>query len=226
MTISAFVLAALMSVAFFTVRASQRVDRQTRLTENVSRLMAALARDIEQIAPVHWAGPAAGFVFQATDQRLMFARQTMAPDGAPDDQTVILESKGGQLYRSEAPLLPTSRAATDIAAGMPQAMLDMPVIVRFAYFSRLASGQEALTDTWSDPTQLPVAIRVSITDPQGRVVGNTRVQLRVDAEPGCAVPDKATCSLATATPSDDDAQAAAPAPIDVDDPLGWERYAK
>ena len=226
MTISAFILAALLSIVFFTIRASQRIDRQTQAVENVGRVMAALAREIQQAAPLRWGSQGSGFVFSGDAMSLMFARENLSADGAADDQAVILRNANGQLLLSETPLLPNYRSASELVAAPQQPVLDRRFQVRFAYFSRLGNGQEALTDKWTDALQMPVAVRVSMTDGTGRLVGSTRVALRVDAEPGCAAPTKLNCSFATNVESADDAQPAAESKVEADDQLGWGRYAQ
>eukprot|EP01035_Chromulina_nebulosa_P010374 gene10374-13943_t len=180
MTISAFVLSALFSMAFFTIRASERLDRRTMDTENITRVIAALSREIEQAAPLRWAGPGAGFVFQGGTQDLLFARQTAAADQAIDDRATLMQSRGDQLFLREAPLLPSDRGITDLSPGPASAMLDTPLRVRFAYFSRAENGVEALTDIWTDPAHMPVAIRVSMTTGDGILVASARIRLRVD----------------------------------------------
>jgi hypothetical protein len=226
MTVSAFILAALLSIVSFTLRTSAHVSRQTQDIENASRVMASLVREIQAIAPLRWAGQNAGFVFQGREQGLVFAREVVAPDGAVDDRAVLLQGDGKQLFRSEASLLPAYRSAAEIAAGEKQALLDTDFQVRFAYFARLEDGQEALTNTWDNPALLPVAIRVSITDSKGALIGSSRVQIRVDAEPGCAAPTKALCNFAADRKTDDGQPPETETPVDADDSRGWERYAK
>lgn len=226
MTISAFILAALFSAVSLTLHTAARVDRSGQSTENVSRVMAALSREIEEIAPLRWAGPNAGFVFEGAPDRLLFAREDRSSDEIDRERAVILQATGNQLLRSEAPLLPNYRTAADIAKAPAQDMLDGRFQVRFAFFSRLASGREALTDNWNNPALLPVAIRVSLSGNRGGPIASARVQVLVSAEPGCAAPARAACSLVVPATDGEDEQPEPGPKVDADDSLGWERYAQ
>lgn len=225
MTISAFLLAALISVVALMLRASDRVGRSSQEIEDTSRVMASLSREIEQIAPLRWAGRDAAFVFAGNSQSIVFAREARAADGAIENQVVFLQGDGDRLFRKQAPLLPGAQALADIAAGNAQQILPARLTVRFAYFARLDTGQEALTNTWGNPALLPVAVRVSLLDRAGVLKSATRVQIRVDAEPGCAAPGKGLCSFVKKTGADEE-QDDTGKPIDPDDAAGWLRDTK
>lgn len=226
MTISAFLLTALLSVVSFTLNASSRVDRRTESTERVSRVFAALSRDLEAIAPLRWAAPKGGFVFAGSPDRLLFARQERSDAGVPEDKVIILQASGNRLLRSEAALSSLALSEIDINAAAPQDILDGRYQLRFAYFSRLPDGREALTDGWADPAQMPVAIQLSLSDGKAPPIASARVRIRVDAEPGCAAPTKAVCSLAATPIVDGDPAPGVETQIDADDALGWGRYAQ
>jgi type II secretory pathway component PulJ len=225
MAISAFTLVALLSVASLAMRASQRENSRSQEIESATRVMSSLAREIEQIAPVRWAGAGGAFVFNGSDRSLSFSREAGMPNGGIGHQAVFLRADGNHLYQSEATLLPGNRNFGELVASDPQDLLQGRLQVRFAYFSRLDNGDEALTDTWAEAGQLPAAVRVSLASGDGVVFAARRVQIFVDAEPGCAAPG-AACSLAKQLRSEDEPEPSAEKTVDADDQLGWERYAK
>jgi hypothetical protein len=194
MTISAFLLAALFSVAAMTTRVAGRVDRQSLGIENESRIMAALTREIERIAPIRWPGRGAGFVFSGTDTKLVFAHEVDVADGGTDIEAVYLEGGPTGMARRTGSVSPVAQSFADVATSRAESVFDDRYAIRFAYYSQLADGREALMEAWTDAAQLPVAVRVTLKGRDGREA-MARIRLLVDTEPGCAYPQKAVCRL-------------------------------
>ncbi|OLP54956.1 hypothetical protein BJF92_14315 [Rhizobium rhizosphaerae] len=204
MAIGALLLLALASLLSLVLRASDRTTAAGTAVEERARIVSALIARIEPITPQRWAGPGAGFVFEGTETMMLFARFRAGRDGILQSRLVRLASAGQVLSEDERPLPPDARDSTAVTGGDSPVVLQDRFVVRFAYFSRLADGTEALTDRWSATTAMPVAIRVTLADPDGTPRGSVRIPLRVNAEPGCAAPGPALCSLAP--------RAAAPGP--------------
>ncbi|TCP80122.1 hypothetical protein C8J31_11758 [Rhizobium sp. PP-CC-2G-626] len=229
MAIGALLLVALGSLVSLVLRASDRTASTSQQIEETSRIFSTLIGRIETMTPQRWAGAGAGFVFEGTETALVFARFPKASEAGTGSRLVILTSDGPNLREEERSLPPN---ATDIKAVMDRetattALLQQGYTVRFAYFSRLPNGKEALTDRWSGRRAMPVAIRIALADARGKLHGSVRVPIRVDAEPGCAAPGQGTCSLVPDDPSTpENASPAGAAPIDPDDGRGWERYVR
>lgn len=230
MAIGALLLVALGSLVSLVLRASDRTASASQEIEETSRIFSTLIDRIESITPQRWAGPSAGFVFEGTETALLFARFAKPSDTATGSRLVIIAGNGANLREEERPLPPD---ASDIATvtsretDVVSASLQKGYTVRFAYFSRLRNGQEALTDRWSGRRAMPVAIRVTLTDRNGERRGSVRVPIRVDAEPGCAAPGQGICSLVPdATSSAGNVPPAGGEPIDPDESRGWERYVR
>lgn len=223
MAISAFLLVAMASVVSLMLRASERTQRTSQDIEETSRTLAMLMREIGQITPVRWAGPGAGFAFEGTSDRLSFARVMQMPDDYSEIRMVTLHSERGRLTQEERALTPTAGGLADLDPTLTQDVVQQRFSIRFAYFSRLDTGQEALTDTWGDSFLLPLAVRVSLIDRDGSS-RSVRVPILVDAEPGCAAPDKAVCSFVRGKLPNEVLEPDEETPIDPDDKLGWLRY--
>jgi type II secretory pathway component PulJ len=230
MAIGALLLVALGSLVSLVTRAADRTSGIAQDVEETSRIFATLTNRIEAITPQRWAGTDAGFVFEGSETAMLFARITAPEDGAGGSRLVLLASDKTGTREQDLPLPPDARDLTDAFgstrpdAGAASTLLQKTFTVRFAYYQRLADGTEALTDRWSERLALPAAIRVTLSDLQGRFRGSVRIPVRVDAEPGCAAPAQGRCSLAPRQ-SADPARAASSEPIDPDDARGWERYA-
>lgn len=227
MTISAMVLVGLVSVMHLVIHASQRTAIVSEKIEDSSAIISALARELESISSIRWAGANGGFVFQGTDHGVVFAREVDLPDGTADHRVVLLQGKGHQLTLSEMPLLPGYQSLSYLPHDDNPTLLQNKYTVRFAYFSRFDNGQEVLVPTWTRVDQLPVAVRISLVDDNGHFKAGTRVEIRVDAELGCAAPDQAVCGFfrpVTTNPGEDIPSNTKP--VDANDDLGWMRYAK
>ena len=195
MAIAALLLLALGSLVSLVLRAADRTAAAGTEVEEKARIRAALIARIEPITPHRWAGRGAGFVFEGSETTLTFARFRLRAGGFVESRLVRLVSEGHVLREEEQPLPPDARDIGMLAGGDGAVVLQDRFVVRFAYFFRLADGTEALTDRWSATAAMPVAIRVTVADPDGTSRGNVRVAIRVNAEPGCAAPTEAICSL-------------------------------
>lgn len=202
MTISALLLAALFSIASTTTSVSHRVERQANAIEERTRLLAALAREIRQAAPIRWAGADGAFIFSGTTRSLGFAADSLSPDGTTDVVAIVIDA-GDTVTRRVGNIGPNARSFEDIAIGQPEAMIDGRYRLALAYYSRLADGREALLDAWADPRQMPRAVRLTLTGKDGTTT-TLRVRLGVDAEPGCGFPKSGHCSFVpVATPGEE-----------------------
>lgn len=229
MAIGALLLVALGSLVSFVLRASDRTASTSQAIEETSRIFSALSDRIETITPQRWAGARAGFVFEGTETTLFFARLPKASEAGTGSSLVILAGDGPILREEERPLPPDATGLPDVMGretGTRATVFEQGYTVRFAYFSRLPDGQEALTDRWSGRSKMPVAIRITLMDALGRGQGSLRVPLRVDAEPGCAAPGQGVCSLVPDAPSTPGDRATENGPIDPNDSRGWERYVR
>lgn len=194
MTISAFLLAALFSIASFVIRASGRVENRSETIENRGRVLASLSREIEQIAPLRWAGKGSGFVFLGTRSTLAFASRKTSTDTGDIVQAVFLDAGRSGLSRRLAAVSPVATSFRDLRIGPADTVFGRQYSVAFAYYGRAEGNREALQDAWQDPSQLPAAIRITLRGADG-TEETMRIQIRADAETGCAQPGDATCSL-------------------------------
>lgn len=193
MTISALLLAALVSIASVTMRTSSRIEGRSEAIENGTRILAALSRDIERGAPIRWAGKDAGFVFIGRDRGLVFASEVRLADGTSNIIAIGIDG-GESIARRMANISPNAASFDDLAFDPPETIAGGRYSLAFAYYGRLPDGREALTDVWRDQSQLPVAVRLTLSDAAGTTT-TLRVKLGVDAEPGCGFPKKGNCGL-------------------------------
>lgn len=204
LAISAAILAALGSLLGMMSRHADLLALRAERLDVSSRALAAIARDIESMARVRWAGPGPrAFAFVGLSDRILFAVDRLDESRRPTTVAVLLQSapstQGMSVLRGEASLSPTSRAAAQLDFGESSTLYTGREPVRFAYVkASTVGGPEVLIDEWVEDDSLPTAIRVAFTDPAtGDVLSSLRVPIRVEAEPGCAAPRKAYCSRVT-----------------------------
>jgi prepilin-type N-terminal cleavage/methylation domain-containing protein len=197
MTISALLLAALLSIASTTTRVSARVERQANQIEERTRLLAALAREVRQAAPIRWAGADGAFIFSGTSRSMAFAADSVSSDGTADVVAVVINAYD-VVARRTGNIGPNAMSFQDIALGQPEAMIDDRYRVAFVYYARLSDGREALLDAWADPSQMPTAVRLTLSGRDGKT-STLRVKLETDAEPGCGFPKSSQCSFSPVT---------------------------
>lgn len=215
LAISAAILAGLASVLGLVLRTGDRTAARGEAMEASGRTVAAVAREIRQLARVRWSGAARrSFVFAGEPDRILFARRTRGADGLAETDTVVLQSVGadggGRLLRAVAALPTGAESLADLRFGAAAEVYRGPSLIRLAYFGRSRDGgTEILTETWPAATALPVAIRIGVVDPAtGRLTSSLRVPVLVDAEPGCADPKTGFCSrVDQSKPAEEDAPA-------------------
>lgn len=224
MAIGGFILIGLVSVVGLMGRAETRAAAIATGVEASSRAIDAIARDLKVAARVR--GPDGGFLFRGTPIGVTFARR-FAEYG--DLRLVTLVSEDGRpsrVTRTEAPLPPAGVA--DPGSGTVSEAYAGASPMRFSYFSRLPTGEEALLDNWEVSTDMPSAVRISLLDAaSGEIETTIRIGLAIEAEAGCAAPSSARCAFVEN--GEGDAVGAEGQPrelIDPNDPLGWMRYAR
>jgi type II secretory pathway pseudopilin PulG len=208
MTISALLLAALLSVASLTMRMSGRIERQSARIENGTLILAALSREIERAAPTRWAGKEPGLVFNGTERSMVFAREIKLVDGVTNLSAIQIDGDRGAIRRAPD-IPPQTESFNDLAFEQQTAIWAKEYKLTFAYYGRLPDGREVLTAAWENASQLPVAVRLTLWGADG-TRSMLRVKLDTDAEPGCGFPKKGNCSLRPIAKSSDRAESARP----------------
>jgi general secretion pathway protein J len=228
MAISAFLLVALISLLHLMTRADARTAELSRRTEADSRAFDTLKRDLRSVTRTRWGGAGTDFVFSGSESRIQFAVRD--PDAGEIEFVTLSAEDGiiGRVIRTSVAFPPFVRTSAELGAGVISEIYRGRSNVRFAYFSNLAGDQESLTDGWTQPLSMPSAIRVSLIDPNTRLIESSiRIPLMIDAEAGCAAPRRGLCSYVETGEADAvDISDFAPESIDPTDALGWMRYAR
>ena len=193
MTISALLLAALFSITSLTMRVSGRIEKQSQRIEERTRLLSALTREIERAVPMRWAGENPSFIFIGSERNLAFAAVSPSANGGTEIRAISIDSEG-DIARRVAVVGPDARSFADLVMGAAEVMADKRYRLAFAYFARLPDGREALVQAWPNGTQFPVAVRLTVSSPEGGV-SSIRINFAVDAEPGCGFPGGGRCGL-------------------------------
>lgn len=217
LAISGAVLLGLCSLTNVVSRHARLVFARVEASEADRQGLAALAQDIGLAQRLRWAGPpgAQPFVFLGAADRLLFAVES--PLGSPlaPVRLVQLQSavtpEGGEVLRAEAALPPAARDIADLVPGPVNAVHWGSRRLRFAYIAAAtAKTPEIAVDTWDLPDAMPVAVRLSLEDPEtGLAAQSLRVALRVEAEAGCAAPTKGFCSRPADREGDEEVSTAA-----------------
>lgn len=136
------------------------------------------------------------FVFSGTPDRLLFALAPEQADGLRADVIVAWQlDESGAALRAEAPLPGRALGPEDVTLGPVARVAPGPERLRFAFVSRSETGEEIITDAWSETSRMPAAVRIDRLDPGSlAVIGSLRVPIELDGEPGCADPAKGFCS--------------------------------
>lgn len=140
------------------------------------------------------------FVFSGGPDRLAFALSPVQLNGLREDVLVAWQiDEAGAALRAEGPLPATATGLDAIRLGPVDRVEPGPELLRFAYVARQATGDEVVTDAWTETLRMPDAIRIDRLDPRTLVLrGSLRVPIVLNGEPGCANPAKAFCSHAAA----------------------------
>jgi general secretion pathway protein J len=219
MAIGAVILVGVGSLLGLMSRQADLTAQRTERIDAAARGLAAIARDLEAVARARWAGPGPrGFVFAGSPDRVLLALDRLDTDRLARTVAVLLQSSetrdGGSVLRAEARLSPLYRDASTLDFGPAQSLYAGPARVRFAYVGATSpGGPELVLDDWAMSDAMPVAVRVAFTDPaSGTILSSLRVTLRIEAEPGCAVPRKAFCSRVDDRAAEGQGEAGAPLP--------------
>lgn len=202
LAISGAVLVGLYSLTNVVSRHARLVFGRMEASEADRRGLAAIAGEIELAQRLRWAGPpeARPFVFLGRADGLLFGIDSPIGSAAAPSRIVQLQSAampdGGEVLRAEAALPPAARDIADLIPESARPVHRGPWRLRFAYIAAATDKTpEIAFDAWDLPTAMPVAVRLSLEDPEtGRVTQSLRVTLRVEAESGCAIPTKGFCS--------------------------------
>ncbi len=151
---------------------------------------------------LRWAGPpdARPFVFLGASDRVQFAIEPRGDVSGAPTQIVQIQSvagdRGGEILRTEAPFNPAARDIADLAPAPVRLLQRSPWRLRFAYIAAATpKTPEIAFDAWDLPDAMPVALRLSLEDPEtGLPAQSLRVSLRIEAEAGCAAPTRGFCS--------------------------------
>lgn len=228
MAIGAFLLVALGSLVRMVVRADTRAAAISGEIEASGRVLNSVARDLRAAGRIRWGGQGSGFVFSGGARRVAFALREPATGSIEFVTFAAQDGVSNALIRTTAELPPYASSASELPAGATLPVYTGRLAVRFAYFSRMRSGQEVLTDDWPLSVDMPSAVRIALVDPaSNRIAVSLRVPLKIDAEPGCAAPRRAVCSYVENGEADALEEADLPREaVDANDPLGWMRYAR
>jgi hypothetical protein len=202
LAISGAVLVGLYSLTNVVSRHARLIFGHVEASEADRRGLAALAREIELAQRLRWAGPpeARPFVFLGSAESLLFAIDSPIGSAAAPSRIVQLQSAvtsdGGEVLRAETALPPSARDIADLVPEPARLLHRGPWRLRFAYIATATvKTPEIAFDAWDLPDAMPVAVRLSLEDPEtGLVARSLRVALRVEAESGCAAPTKGFCS--------------------------------
>lgn len=217
LAVSGAVLLGLFSLTDLVSRHARGVAERVEGAEATGRAVAALLREIGLAGRQRWAGPPTGgpFVFLGTADRLLFALdRPVAGPGAP---TLAVQfqgasgPRGGELLRAEAALPPTGRELSDLAFAPARVLYSGRWRPRFAYVAAAsATAPEIAVDAWDLPDAMPVAVRLSLTDPETGVSAlDLRIPLRIEAEAGCASAARFRCSRPVDRDADEETSTAA-----------------
>lgn len=140
------------------------------------------------------------FVFSGGPDRLAFALSPVQATGLREDVLVAWQiDEAGAALRAEGPLPATATGVAAVSLGPVARVEPGPERLRFAYVARQPSGDEVVTDAWTETLKMPDAVRIDRLDPRTLVlIGSLRVPIMINGEPGCANPQKGFCSHAPA----------------------------
>lgn len=201
LALSALVLLTLVTAADLVTRNSAAANRRVNEVEALATGLAALARDIEAAKRIPVGSLKGPLIFHGGPASLGFVRGGGA-NGVSDSLVWIeatAEDDRGLLVRSTAPLLPQTSDFAAAGFGDATAVLAGPWAYRFAYAAAHSSGWTA---SWSNPHDMPAAIRIEIFDRRdgGRVLPSLVARIRVDSLPGCLESEDGQCE-GEATPT-------------------------
>ena len=150
--------------------------------QNADRIGLALDRIAEDVGGAEYARPEGGKgapLFRGESNAVMFVRRQIGPGAAPRLEIVrIGAADGGETRRARASFAPGPIGAFGDAA----TLLEAPFRLAFAY----AGKDGRWLDAWSDPQDLPRAVRVTVLGEGGNFIASTAFALKVSAAPEIA----------------------------------------
>lgn len=193
MTISAFVLAGLVTITSVMLRSVDNSVARMQDTDNLVRAMAAISRDAGALFRARWAGTEPqGFIFAGDIGSVLFPDIETAPDGTRHVMIVRYQSGlGSGLIRSSAKLGTFAAVRNDLHFDKPEVVYDGGARFRFMFYDT-GQGREPATTlpSWTSRQTLPAAILIEAVDPAGgRVLARLRVAIRANADLGCLASD-------------------------------------
>jgi hypothetical protein len=190
MTISAFILAGLVTVTAVILRSADASVARIQETDNLARAMGAMTRDIGSLFRARWAGAEPqSFIFAGDAGSLLFPHVETAQDGARRLAVIRLQSvgDGGKMTRADAPLRSFAASRSDLRFGTPREIYSGAARIRFTFIAA-ATGREPekRLRVWPSGQTLPAAVIVEATDPgDGHVLFSSRVAIHANGDPGC-----------------------------------------
>lgn len=204
LALAASILAALAGGTFVVRRSAQAVVASSERLEMLDLGLQAFADDIARIERMTAGSPdAARYVFSGGRDQLTYV---LADRPRPAASALVLvrltvrqDQRGGALVRE--------RAAFDAASGQAlepwgdaTTLFSGPYRIALAYRTAVRGPEGKWLDQWTDPRRLPGQVRLTINDRlSGKAtVPSLAVALLIGAEPVCADPTAAGCTLSTA----------------------------
>ncbi len=204
LALAASILAALAGGTFVVRRSAQAVVASSERLEMLDLGLQAFADDIARIERMTTGSPdAPHYLFSGGRDQVTYV---LADRPRPAASTLMLvrltvrqDPQGAALVRE--------RAAFDATSGQPlepwgdaTTLFSGPYRIAFAYRGTVGGHDGEWLDQWTNPRRLPGQVRLTIID---RLSGKTAVPslavaLLIGAEPVCADPATAGCTLPTA----------------------------
>jgi type II secretory pathway pseudopilin PulG len=190
MTISAFILAGLVSITTVMLRSVDVSVARIQETDNLARAMGAMTRDIGSLFRARWAGaePQA-FIFAGDAGSVLFPHVETSKDGARYLAVIRLQGAGdgGKLTRADAPLRSFAASRSDLHFGTPREIYSGAARIRFVYVAAAMGREpEKRLRVWSSGQTLPSAVIVEASDLiDGHVLFSSRVAVHANGDPGC-----------------------------------------
>jgi hypothetical protein len=215
MTISAFILAGLVTVTGVMLRSVDNSVARMQDVDNLIRAMSAISRDASALFRARWAGAEPqGLIFSGEEGSVMFPDIEKALDGTRHLSIVRYQTGPGRgLFRSSSKLGTLAASRGDLRFGNPQVIYDGGAQFRFMFVDKAQDkGPEKKLALWTSSQTLPTSMIIEAVDPaSGKILSSLRVDLRANADLGCLASD--FCGRKDKTPAGPaSAQAAPPQP--------------
>ncbi|MET0314574.1 MAG: hypothetical protein ABW275_09290 [Hansschlegelia sp.] len=206
--LGALVLSALVSFTGVLRRAADRAAASVETMEISGRTLDTLTRELRLATRRRFAAAGADgdeqqqrpFVFTGTPDRVVFTLDPVQASGLKAPVVVAYQvDANGDLLRAEGALPATAQNIGAVRLGTVERVDPGAERLRFAYVDA-APGAEVITDDWTNPLKMPAAVRITRLNGATLLpIATLRVPLLIDAEAGCADPDKGFCSRVAAS---------------------------